>query len=139
MLKGGGGYTIYVGQPGTLPPDKIGPFMEKFMTIYLMLNGDRALHDEPELAGPEEEDSPAQSSPDASPQYTLKCPKCGAAIEKTWICFQCQVEDQPYYMGGVMNHRCIKCGFDKHPFVPDPELLCDACMQHSVSSEWKPA
>jgi hypothetical protein len=41
--------------------------------------------------------------------------------------------------GGAMNHNCIKCGFDKHPFVPDPDLFCDACMQHSVSSEWTPA
>jgi hypothetical protein len=139
VMRDGEGYTLYVGQPGNLPAGKVGPYMEKFMTIYLMLNGDRALHDEPELAGSEEEDSPAQSSPDASPQYTLKCPKCGAAIEKSWICFQCQVEDQPYYRGGAMNHKCIKCEFDKHPFVPDPKLLCDACMQHSVSSEWTPA
>ena len=96
------------------------------MTIYLMLNGDRAMHDEPELAGLEEEDRPSQSSPDANPQSMLKCPKCGANIEKSWICFQCQVKDQTYYMGGDMNHKCIKCGFDKHPFIPNSELLCDA-------------
>lgn len=140
VMRDGGGYTLYVGQPGNLPAGKVGPYMEKFMTIYLMLNRDKVqVQDESEGAGAEERFTPAQGAPDASPQYDLKCPKCGAVIEKSWICFECQEENQPYYKGGAMNHNCIKCGFDKHPFVPDPELLCDACMQHSVSSEWTPA
>lgn len=41
VMRDGEGYTLYVGQPGNLPAGKVGPYLEKFMTIYLMLNGDR--------------------------------------------------------------------------------------------------
>ena len=34
MMKGGEGYTLYVEQPGKLPAGKVGPNMEKLMTIY---------------------------------------------------------------------------------------------------------
>lgn len=138
VTRDSGGYTLYVGQPGNLPAGKVGPYMEKFMTIYLMLNGGE-LRSQGKPAGAEERPPPVEGAPDGSLQYDLKCPKCGAINEKPWICFDCQEKNQPYYIGGAMNHRCIKCGFDKHSFVPDPELICDTCLQYSVSSEWKPA
>jgi len=90
VMRDGEGYTLYVGQPGNLPAGKVGPYMEKFMTIYLMLNRDKVqVQDESEGAGAEERFTPAQGAPNPSPQYDLKCPKCGAVIEKSWICFEC--------------------------------------------------
>lgn len=65
MMKGGEGYTLYVEQPGKLPAGKVGPNMEKLMTIYFMLNGDKVqLQVEPEGTRAEERVTPAQGAPD---------------------------------------------------------------------------
>ena len=66
VMKGGECYTLYVGRPGNLPVGKAEPYMEKFMTIYLMLNEDTVqVQDESEGARAEERVSPARGALDA--------------------------------------------------------------------------
>lgn len=131
-LRDGGGYTIYVGQLGILPPKKLVGFFDRFLTIYLMLSSDR----EPSVVSPEASGTEPEAR--GADHYDLACPSCGTVQRKSWICFQCQNEEVPYYTGGQMNHRCSACGFDKLNILPDPELLCESCGRHGVSSLWKP-
>ncbi|TRO46395.1 hypothetical protein E2P65_05820 [Candidatus Bathyarchaeota archaeon] len=130
-LRGGGGFTIYVGQPAAMNPEKQWVYMEKFYTLYEILDSDPSPH---AFKPPR-----APLATDGDAEFELRCPMCGAVEHKSWICWECQDEEQPFYVGGRINHNCTKCGMDKRKLVPDPELLCGSCMQYSVASEWTPA
>ena len=164
ILKDGGGYTLYVGQPPLVKPDKIEEFMGKFHTIHRILTqgtpspSDKASQYCPSCGGENDLDAkfctgcgaplrPLEprsmgAPPAPSPikiQKELKCPRCGFVDEKDWVCPQCQEEGQPYYIDGEINYLCSKCGFDRQNIFPDPELICRNCTAYSRSSAWKPA
>ncbi|MBN2334401.1 hypothetical protein JXL21_02500 [Candidatus Bathyarchaeota archaeon] len=120
QLDGGEGYTIYVGQPQNAAPEG---YFETFETIYGILNGDEA---------PE-----AESRVAVNGSIDLRCPRCGAVEEHTWICPNCQA-DQPYYSGGVAVNFCYECGWDRRQLFPDPELICMGCGEYSRASQFTP-
>ena len=130
-LRDGKGFTVYVGQPHAMNPEKQWRYMEKFYTIHGLLDGDKS-------SSPVKERSKVPLATERDTQFELKCPMCGAVERKSWMCWECEAEEQPFYIGGMMNHRCLKCGMDKKKVIPDPELLCGSCMQYSVASEWMP-
>jgi len=130
-LRDGRGFTIYVGQPHAMNPDKQWNYMEKFYKIHGLLVGGRD-------SSPVKARLKAPLVTERDAQFELKCPMCGAVERKSWMCWECEDEEQPFYAGGMMNHTCMKCGMDKRKVIPDPELLCGSCMQYSVASEWMP-
>jgi hypothetical protein len=130
-LVGGEGYTVYVGQPQNAAPEG---YFETFETIYGILNEDAMSEEDVNVADAAPERSEA---PGGGLQLSLRCPRCGAVEEHTWVCPNCQ-SDQPYYKDGSMVDLCLKCGWDKRPFFPDPELICLGCGQYSKASEFKP-
>ncbi|MCW4020778.1 MAG: zinc ribbon domain-containing protein [Candidatus Bathyarchaeota archaeon] len=71
-------------------------------------------------------------------QLKLRCPKCGSANKKVWVCPGCQNEEQPYYIDEKANYQCTKCGFDRRRFASNPELVCIRCATYNKASEWKP-